>query len=237
MNFKQFLESLDVSTFIFYDSQYPLSEEIIKAVFNKVPEVQAYHATTKSGLDKLKKIEGSNKSISAFTKMAPRTLKSGVETSGGIIVQVKGNLLAKGNYDIFTGVDLDGMRWISAENSPRMKKFLESVKLKTYKDYTGNSADDLIDFMDLANSRDVDKVIKLFYNNIKELSKKNKKLIYDFLFKDGREYSQITDYNELILNKIKIQKVYLLKDSKGYDPTIPGESIQSSDLYNIIHKR
>jgi hypothetical protein len=109
---------VSVSTMIFnvgVGEEYapiPLSTPIMTRIFGEMPRVTSYHTTDDRGVKDLFKIQGLRKSISTFYIMDEHAMRSGIQTAGGIIVELEGSLLAAFNQDAMTVPDKTGRRWI-----------------------------------------------------------------------------------------------------------------------------
>ena len=98
-----------------YDAPLPFSAPMFRRIKSDNEDKKAIHITGGPGLESLFELQGSSKAISVMTKIfkaqAPYLI-SGIETSGGYIVELEGNMIMIGEEDIFTSSDSDGMRWM-----------------------------------------------------------------------------------------------------------------------------
>ena len=95
------------------DVLIPLSPAILKRIWPKPPRTTVFHLTDYEGIKKLKKLQGSKKSISSFFNITARAIDDGVATSGGYAVELIGDILAAAPDDISTQPDKTGRRWIT----------------------------------------------------------------------------------------------------------------------------
>ena len=142
--FKQFLEErrrMPIQVRNFLDSRakpyeywmskkfnlpFPLSKPMMNRLGRGQENVRALHSTDANGLDTLISLQNTAKSISVFTRLKDKSsgdiMVQGVETDGGVIVELEGDIAFKGDYDIFTSADNQGRRWLDLQqfSNPRM---------------------------------------------------------------------------------------------------------------------
>ena len=95
------------------DVMIPLSPSILKRIWPKPPRTTVFHLTDYSGIQKLIKLQGSKKSISAFFNITARAIDDGVVTEGGYVAELIGDILIAGPDDLSTQPDKTGRRWIT----------------------------------------------------------------------------------------------------------------------------
>jgi hypothetical protein len=105
----------------FKDIHIPLSPSIFKRIWPKPVRTKAFHLTDLVGVQKLKKMQGSKRSIAAFYNMTDYMIQSGIRTDGGYVVELEGDVLAASPDDLSSQPDKSGRRWITVStlmNSP-----------------------------------------------------------------------------------------------------------------------
>ena len=95
------------------DVLIPISPAILKRIWPKPPRTTVFHLTDYAGVKKLKKLQGSKKSISSFFNITARAIDDGVATSGGYAVELIGDILAAAPDDLSTQPDKTGRRWLT----------------------------------------------------------------------------------------------------------------------------
>ena len=95
------------------DIKIPLSPAIFKRVWPKSIRSKAFHLTDLIGVQRLKKMQGKKKSISAFYNMTDYMIQSGIRTEGGYVVELEGDVLAAAPDDISSQPDKTGRRWLT----------------------------------------------------------------------------------------------------------------------------
>ena len=88
----------------------PISTSMFKRIWPDTIRATVFHAT--DSLEKLGKLEGRKKSISAFFSMMSRYMETGVATGGGIVVEMEADVLISARDDIMSQVDTQGRRWV-----------------------------------------------------------------------------------------------------------------------------
>ena len=95
------------------DIMIPLSPSILKRIWPKLPRTTVFHLTDLVGVQRLKKMQGGKRSISAFWNIEHRVLQDGIRTDGGYVVELEGDILAAGPDDIMSQPDKTGRRWLT----------------------------------------------------------------------------------------------------------------------------
>ena len=95
------------------DVLIPISPAILKRIWPKPPRTTVFHLTDYEGIKKLKKLQGTKKSISSFFNITARAIDDGVATSGGYAVELIGDILAAAPDDLSTRPDKTGRRWLA----------------------------------------------------------------------------------------------------------------------------
>jgi len=92
----------------------PISGPMFKRIWPDTIRTTVFHTTDLAGLEKLKRLEGGKKSISAFFSMMSRYMETGVATSGGVhvVVEMDADVLVSARDDIWSQVDKTGRRWV-----------------------------------------------------------------------------------------------------------------------------
>ena len=83
-----------------HDVKIPISPSIFKRIFPKSVRSTVFHVTDYSGIQKLIKMQGKKRSISAFYNMDFDMISYGIRTEGGYVVELEGDVLAAAPDDI-----------------------------------------------------------------------------------------------------------------------------------------
>ena len=92
----------------------PISGPMFKRIWPNTIRTTVFHTTDLAGLEKLKRLEGGKKSISAFFSMMSRYMETGVATSGDVhvVAEMDADVLISARDDIWSIVDKTGRRWV-----------------------------------------------------------------------------------------------------------------------------
>ena len=92
----------------------PISTSMFKRIWPDTIRATVFHTTDLAGLERLGKLEGGKKSISAFFSMMSRYMETGVATSGDVhvVAEMDADLLVSARDDIWSIVDNTGRRWV-----------------------------------------------------------------------------------------------------------------------------
>ena len=110
-----------------WNMPFPISKPMMTRLAQTATDVDAAHSTNLSGLRTLFDIQGSAKSISAFTTVEDGAMGlemiQGIDTTGGIIAEVRGDIPFKGAFDIFSSPDSQGRRWFNLRQYSHNREF------------------------------------------------------------------------------------------------------------------
>lgn len=114
MKFKDFLKEKYINTnkeyFFLLDGRVPLAPKLWSRI-NKIEKIPlCYHTTDLKGLNVVKKLQGKQKQISTFTN-GDATVSMGVETAGGVLIELSGESTLSLDGDAWTSLDRSGTRW------------------------------------------------------------------------------------------------------------------------------
>jgi arsenate reductase-like glutaredoxin family protein len=93
----------------------PMSSSIMKRIWPKEVRATVFHVTDESGYKQIKKMQGKKSAISAFFEMRSNYFAQGIQTSGGVVIELDANILGAFNQDVMSAPDPSGRRWIQLE--------------------------------------------------------------------------------------------------------------------------
>ena len=231
-----------------YHGYVAMTPKVIKEIMGDVP-ITTFHNLNPDAVKKqLPKVLGKKKSISTYTTDTEGHLLSGggVQTSGGVVLEVEGKVLVAGTEDLASVPDEAGRRWLSPGTLGKivgMKEFKGEAGNQKYKKELYKIDKKLEDMLFKYKTSllvmptdppDVKKRFPLFTGKQKaELIKrwidasnkfllKNKKKIKKS-FEDNINNPKITKfmssygYNELLVYDVKVKDAYIVIDILG-DP-------------------
>ena len=241
----------DVGTRI-TDLKFPMSSSMFKRVWPDSFRATVFHVTGPQDFAKVVKLQGKKASISAFFEMAAHYLNTGVQTKGGVVVELDADVLVSGSQDIMSAPDNGGRRWVDLSylqtiNYSKLGTFnkvesdLEKLILQlitTYKPgklgrmetsklpiHWGNLGSEL--YSDKTGMRDL---IKEYIDGIETILKTHQKLFKNLFYSYMKKRTTNESWDEQVVNNFKIKKVHLLKDANVWsNPTVDISFYQFSD--------
>jgi hypothetical protein len=238
LRFKEYLkEKVKVKwskkTFDFVDNTtpyIPLSTKMFERLFGK-QKINVFHMTDLEGVQELYDLQGKKKSISTFTEIESYDRLSYGVHRGGFLVELYGNLLFSEKFDVMSQPDEQGRRWLHPNlflNANQIHD-ITNERDSIYADYMYPNAKPDKDGYTILNpedkvelsKKDKSNIIKDYMDMIENYIMKNKKLkdeLVSKLLKGHSEKLKILDeYNEYIVNNIKINNVYMFPNFKNFE--------------------
>ena len=189
--------------------------------------------------------------------MQAHYLKTGVQTKGGVVVELDANVLLSGSEDIMSAPDKSGRRWVDfsfIENlagqryagGPSMEKVkldLEKLIIQLLTTYTPGKLGRIskhklmIDWQNLGiklttvnDKMAMRDVIRDYIDGVEKILKKHKDLFKELFYSYMKKRTTDEPWDEQIVNNIKIKKVHLLKEAGVWtNPTVDVSFYQFSD--------
>ena len=172
----------------------PLTPSLVNYIWGK-QRVTTFHVGDVNGIDDMSKIVGTRKSLSTFRFMDKELLKDmkGIQTEGGIIYQIEGDLQFDAPVDILSGPDESGRRWVVLHVLP------ENLKLKFYDEFKNHNS-----FNDINEPKDLISYYRWIDGFIKTHSKEIREYFTDIkTHRDGK----LNSWNETVVNNIQIKDI------------------------------
>ena len=216
----------------YLDVPIPLSSSIFKRVWPDDIRTTVFHLTDVDGLDKLVKLQGKKKSISAFTSMDRYYYSRGVQTEGGIVAEIDGNVLIAAPTDIMSRPDNTGRRWtafraisgrekwgrIDDQTIQSIRKDIEKLfkqlittyypdKLQPYSKKLANTQWQYIGAHPLSDKR---KIIADYIDGMEKIIKKHSAKLRGVFTRYLDRRRTDDSWDEIIVNDIKIKQVHIL---------------------------
>ena len=226
----------------------PMSPKVMKQIMGDTPITVFHNLDSDSIKNKLSKVVGSKKSISSYTTDTEGHLLSGggVQTGGGVVLEVEGKVLVAGTEDLASVPDESGRRWLAPSIFGKivgMKQFEGGGGGIYYRKHLYNIDKKLEDILfkyktslliaPTDSKKDTDRfppytgkqkadLIKRWVKASNKFLLKMKKKIKDS-FEDNINNPKITKfmskygYNELLVYDVKVKDAYIVIDVLG-DP-------------------
>jgi hypothetical protein len=220
----------------------PLSSELANILYGGI-YINAFHITDGNGISGIKNLLGKKKSISGFTYLDDFYLRKayGVQTSGGIILQIEGKLNAVSIVDLMTMPDESGRRWTSAYymfNSDISDKFVSGFNRKIKSIFADiQISNDRVVGIETMSGADKRKFIQIYIDFAYDFCKKHKDDALKELNKFGESNSlaQHTQWNEVAISDIKVRDAIVFQpmftDSQRFSQFEMLESIASGTVH------
>ena len=172
----------------------PLTPSLVNYIWGK-QRVTTFHVGDVHGIDDMSKIVGTRKSLSTFRFMDKELVGNmkGIQTEGGIIYQIEGDLQFDAPVDILSGPDESGRRWVVLHILP------ENLKLKFYDEFKNHNS-----FNNINEPKDLISYYRWIDGFIKTHSKEIREYFTDIkTHRDGK----LNSWNETVVNNIQIKDI------------------------------
>ena len=209
----------------------PIYPKSMEKIIGKIP-ITSFHVTTLDHLDNVKKLLGSKKSMSTFTRAGKDSQLAkgrGIQTGGGVLFWLEGTLLARKYMDMQSEPDKTGRRWISSTivfddpylvaSAAKRKKIPDRNEWRDYEWETkdkmmekfGTDADNIKEYeaavKEILNKR-AQEVIADYIDLTNKLLKKHKKLVKKNLATPDTKGS--VWWNEILIYGAKIKEIFVM---------------------------
>ena len=190
-------------------------------------------------------MQGKKASISAFFEMRGNYFEQGIQTSGGVVLELDANILGAFNQDIMSAPDNSGRRWIQLEfmkgrfgekdlsaYSRGLQDLIGGLLNKYWQKVMNVSSTPrfqkgkyFIHWMNLGMSaREKDKktlhlIIKEYIDGVEAIYKKNANHLRGLLTNYLNLRRTEEAWDEIIVNNFKIKKIWLIPYSRTWNIT------------------
>jgi len=213
-----------------HDLFFPLGSRVMERIFGDLKqETTGYHVTNLNGTYGLLDLRGSSKQISIFTQGASADIiKGGITKRGGIIAKVSGRQIASGMQDMFTLPEKSGRRNITFEyieklvqdpsiTEPIKKQLLEKIDdwLTENEPEAGKGLPAWTSVARRRKGSQLSSMIRFYLDTAESIMAKNadalRGTIYDSIKLGSSSYHRLGMYDEIVLDKIKVESIYIWK--------------------------
>jgi hypothetical protein len=122
----------------------PMSTPIFRRIGLDDFRTTVFHVTDSKGYEGIKGIQGQKKSISAFFEMHGKYMSRGVQTQGGVVLELDANILSAWREDVMSSPDKTGRRWIQLSYFGGMYRVKDDIDAMIGGDGKRNSLFELI---------------------------------------------------------------------------------------------
>ena len=229
----------------------PMSTPIFRRIGLDDFRTTCFHVTDTEGYEGIKKMQGQKKSISAFFEMQNKYMSQGIQTQGGVILELDANILSAWREDVMSSPDKTGRRWIQLSYFGGMYKVQDDIDamikpltvlikdlVKKYvpsnkaHNVSFNSDKDIVKAwintgIWLRREKDYRKImgnlIKDYIDGVEKVMKANvKKLQSIFRSYLNRRTTDAT-WDEVIVNMVQIKKVHLIDSDSWHRSSSSGD--------------
>ena len=229
----------------------PMSTPIFRRIGLDDFRTTVFHVTDTEGYEGIKKMQGQKKSISAFFDMQNRYMSQGIQTQGGVILELDANILSAWREDVMSSPDKTGRRWIQLSYFGGMYKVQDDIDAMIkpltvlikdlVKEYVPSNKAHNVSFNSdkdivkawintgiwLRREKDYRKImgnlIKDYIDGVEKVMKANvKKLQSIFRSYLNRRTTDAT-WDEVIVNMVQIKKVHLIDSDSWHRSSSSGD--------------
>ena len=227
------------------DVKIPLSPSIFSRVWPKPVRSRVFHLTDFTGLGKLKRMQGGQRSISAFYNIKAAAIQDGIMTSGGYVVEMDADVLVASPDDIGSQPDKTGRRWLVLDTLTRrmggasklkgMETDIEKMMTNLIIKYSDNMTMTNINQAWSALGKEyknegktLSLIIKDYLDGIEKIMKKYSKplksIFTDYAFNKelipDPDSGDFALWDEIVVNNFKVKKVHV---SQEFSPDFDGD--------------
>ena len=229
----------------------PMSTPIFRRIGLDDFRTTCFHVTDTEGYEGIKKMQGQKKSISAFFEMQNKYMSQGIQTQGGVILELDANILSAWREDVMSSPDKTGRRWIQLSYFGGMYKVQDDIDAMIkpltvlikdlVKEYVPSNKAHNVSFNSdkdivkawintgiwLRREKDYRKImgnlIKDYIDGVEKVMKANvKKLQSIFRSYLNRRTTDAT-WDEVIVNMVQIKKVHLIDSDSWHRSSSSGD--------------
>ena len=236
------------------DVKIPLSPAIFKRVWPKSVRSKVFHLTDYNGVQRLIKMQGKKKSISAFYNIAVDRISYGIQTEGGYVVEMDADVLAAAADDISSQPDKTGRRWLTwstilgemggGSKIKKMEKDLSELLMDLVMKYAEDPGASGMPNINKAwgnlgkeyksDGKGKSLIIKDYIDGMEKIMKKYSKPLQS-IFTDytkkrtldpDEDSGEVEEWDELVVNNFKIIKIHV-------GPDYADDFMDDKDIYGF----
>ena len=229
----------------------PMSTPIFRRIGLDDFRTTVFHVTDTEGYEGIKKIQGQKKSISAFFEMQNRYMSRGIQTQGGVILELDANILSAWREDVMSSPDKTGRRWIQLSYFGGMYRVQDDIDAimkpltvlikDLVKEYVPSNKAHNVSFNSdkdivkawintgiwLRREKDYRKImgnlIKDYIDGVEKVMKANVKKLQSIFRSYLNRRTTDSTWDEVIVNMVQIQKVHLIDSDAWHRSSSSGD--------------
>lgn len=186
------------------ERRFPMTSKIYQLISGK-QRVKVFHISDVHKINELAALIGTKKTISAFTYVSPSTVNDlhGIQTKGGVLYEIYGDLVIHSPSDIMSRPDENGIRWIDSYEllSANGNKEWNGIVKEFYENNNINNFE--LDFPPKGKERT--DIIKKYFIAAEKFISGHVDEIKKYMI-DRSHY--ISSWNEVLVNNIEIHDVF-----------------------------
>ena len=226
----------------------PMSSIIFKRIGLEENRATVFHVTDAEGYEGIKKMQGRKQSISAFFEMQNRYFNKGIQTQGGVILELDANILSAWREDVMSSPDKSGRRWIQLSYFGGMYRVQDDIDAML-KDLTVLIKDLIKEYVPSNKAHlvklDTDKgiaeswqkmglwlrgekmvmrdLIKDYIDGVEKVMKSKVKRLQSIFRSYLNRRNTDSSWDEIIVNKIKIKQVHAIDSDAWHRSSDSGD--------------
>ena len=229
----------------------PMSTPIFRRIGLDDFRTTCFHVTDTEGYEGIKKMQGQKKSISAFFEMQNKYMSRGIQTQGGVILELDANILSAWREDVMSSPDKTGRRWIQLSYFGGMYKVQDDIDAMIkpltvlikdlVKEYVPSNKAHNVSFNSdkdivkawintgiwLRREKDYRKImgnlIKDYIDGVEKVMKANVKKLQSIFRSYLNRRTTDSTWDEVIVNMVQIKKVHLIDSDSWHRSSSSGD--------------
>ena len=229
----------------------PMSTPIFRRIGLDDFRTTVFHVTDTEGYEGIKKMQGQKKSISAFFEMQNKYMSRGIQTQGGVILELDANILSAWREDVMSSPDKTGRRWIQLSYFGGMYRVQDDIDAimkpltvlikDLVKEYVPSNKAHNVSFNSdkdivkawintgiwLRREKDYRKImgnlIKDYIDGVEKVMKANVKKLQSIFRSYLNRRTTDSTWDEVIVNMVQIQKVHLIDSDAWHRSSSSGD--------------
>jgi hypothetical protein len=200
------LQWLDIVPNHMMEYRFPMTPKIYQIISGN-QRITTFHISDVHQINILAGLVGTKKTISSFTFMSVHTLETlyGIQTKGGVLYEIYGNLVIHSPNDIMSRPDENGIRWLDYyELLPsEMARPWNNIVKELFSNHNVNPSQLYIDFPQ--KGKEKTDLVKNYFIAAEKFIADNADKIKSHIL-DKRHYTN--NWNEVLVNNIEIRDIY-----------------------------